>query len=190
MPKDPMNVGKVIQKTGGVSGWYTDTGTTVIDNQGNVVAPVIPGDVALPNNQMLFGGVDNKAHAQAVSKDLTALNTGAVTVVGLQGNTVLAGPYLAGAMLTFDGTFWNNKVTSHYIVAAANYVSVGGAAAETVTVTGALTTDVPFVTMQNQGPNTVTIVKVIVNAGSITVTFSADPGAGTVISYQLLRASH
>lgn len=73
------------------------------------------------------------------------------------------------------------------ILAAANYTTAGGAAAEAITVTGAATTDIPFVTMQDDGTSNVTIVSAAITANTLTVTFSADPGSDTIISYQILR---
>ena len=80
-------------------------------------------------------------------------------------------------------------VPSHIVKFAANYTTVGGAAAEAITVTGALATDIPIVTIQDDGTNNVTIASVAVTADTLTVTFSANPGNDAVISYMLLRAA-
>lgn len=63
---------------------------------------------ALPSTDILVGSAGNVATAVTVSKDLTMSNTGAATVVGIQGNTIIAGPYVAGDLFYFDGTFWNH----------------------------------------------------------------------------------
>lgn len=79
---------------------------------------------------------------------------------------------------------------SHVIKFGGQLTSVGGAAAEAFTVTGAVAaTDIAFVQVVNDGPNNVTVLQAVVTNNTLTVTFSADPGAGAVINYQLIRAS-
>ena len=78
---------------------------------------------------------------------------------------------------------------SHVVKYAAKYTTVGGAAAEAITIAGVLATDLGFVQLVNQGPNTVTIKIAVTSANTLTVTFSADPGAGAIIDYQILRAA-
>lgn len=78
---------------------------------------------------------------------------------------------------------------SHVVKFAANYTTVGGAAAEAITVTGAAATDIPIVTMQNDGTGNVTIVSAVVTTNTLTVTFSGNPGNDAIISYVLLRAT-
>jgi len=73
------------------------------------------------------------------------------------------------------------------IFAAANYTTAGGAAAEVITVTGAATTDIPFIQLQDDGTNNVSVASAAITANTLTVTFSGDPSTDTVISYQILR---
>ena len=79
--------------------------------------------------------------------------------------------------------------SSHVVKFAANRTTVGGAAAEAITVTGALITDIPFVTLQNDGTGNVTIASVALTANTLTITFSGDPGNDAIVSYQILRAT-
>lgn len=73
---------------------------------------------------------------------------------------------------------------------AAQYTTTGGAAAEAITVTGAVAaTDRPFVQMVDNGTNNVTVLEAVVTSDTLTVTFSGDPGADTIINYQLIRAA-
>lgn len=63
-----------------------------------------------------------------------------------------------------------------------------GAAAEDITVTGALTSDIVLVTLADNGTNDVTILTAIISAANtLTVTFSADPGDDSIVSYLILR---
>lgn len=76
---------------------------------------------------------------------------------------------------------------SHYIAYAGTHTTVGGAAAEAITVTGALATDIPIV-IYNTTNDTDSILKVVATANTITVTCSADPSTAHAFSYMLLRA--
>lgn len=101
---------------------------------------------------------------------------------------------LGGGSTIADGAVTLAKLASgitpsHVVKFAANYTTVGGAAAEAITVTGAAATDVPLVTLQDNGTGNVTIASVAVTTNTLTVTFSGDPGDDTVISYALLRAA-
>lgn len=110
----------------------------------------------------------------AVSGDVTIDNTGAVTIAaGAVEKSMLAATVRP----------------SHMIVYAGQPTTVGGAAAEAITVTGALNTDLAFVQMVDDGTNNVTIVDAVVTADTLTVTFSGDPGNDAVINYQLVRAT-
>ncbi len=76
---------------------------------------------------------------------------------------------------------------SHYIAYAGTHTTVGGAAAEAVTVTGALATDIPIV-VYNTTNDTDSILKVEMSANTMTVTCSADPSTVHAFSYMILRA--
>ena len=76
---------------------------------------------------------------------------------------------------------------SHYIAYAGTHTTVGGAAAEAVTVIGALATDIPIV-IYNTTNDTDSILKVVMTADTMTVTCSADPSNAHAFSYMLLRA--
>ena len=78
---------------------------------------------------------------------------------------------------------------SHNIAFADQVTTVGGAATEEFTVTGALATDLAFVQVVDDGTNSVTVLEAVVTANTLTVTFSGNPAADTVINYQLIRAA-
>ena len=81
----------------------------------------------------------------------------------------------------------NKCVPQWDIVAAGTHTCVGGSAAEAITVTGALATDIPIV-IYNTSDDTDTILKAVVTADTLTVTCSADPGDTHKLAYLLLRA--
>ena len=76
---------------------------------------------------------------------------------------------------------------SHYVAYAGVHTTVGGAAAEAITVTGALATDIPIV-IYNTTNDTDTILKAVPTANTLTVTCSADPSTAHKLAYMLLRA--
>lgn len=68
--------------------------------------------------------------------------------------------------------------------------TVGGAAAEAFTVTGAVaSTDRAFVQVVDNGTSNVTVLQAVVTNNTLTVTFSANPGNDTIINYQIIRAA-
>lgn len=67
--------------------------------------------------------------------------------------------------------------------------TVGGAATEAFTITGAVgATDRAFLQMVNNGTNNVTILEAVVTNNTLTVTFSGNPGNDAVFNYQLIRS--
>jgi len=76
---------------------------------------------------------------------------------------------------------------SHYIAYAGSHTTVGGAVAEAVTITGALSTDIPIV-LYNTSNDTDSILKTVMTADTMTVTCSADPLTAHAFTYMLLRA--
>lgn len=76
---------------------------------------------------------------------------------------------------------------SHYVFAAGVHTTVGGAAAEAITVAGMLATDIPIV-LYNTTDDTDTILKSVPTANTLTVTMSADPLVGHKLAYMVLRA--
>jgi len=85
-----------------------------------------------------------------------------------------------------------NKATEalYGVVAAGSHTTTGGGAAEDIEVTGMLETDVPIVTVQDDGTNNRTLLasKAKAGGGNITCTFSGDPGADLIVNYIVLRA--
>lgn len=149
----------------------------------------------LANGAMFVGNASNVATAVTMSGDATISNTGVLTIANL---AVSAAKLAADAVTT--AKILNANVTlaklaagitpSHVIKFANQVTTVGGAAAEAFTVTGAVAaTDRAFVQVVDNGTNNVTVLQAVVTANTLTVTFSADPGADCVINYQIIRAA-
>jgi len=73
------------------------------------------------------------------------------------------------------------------IVASANFTTLGGAAAEAITIAGLLSTDIAIVTVRVIGATPRIVTKAVTTANTLTVTFAGDPSTDHVISYLVLR---
>lgn len=174
------NVATAVAVTGDVT--ITNAGVTaiaadvIVNADINTAAAIAFSKLAaLPSAQILVGSAGNVATAVAVTGDVTISNAG-VTTIG------------AGAV---DKAMLAATVRpSHMIVFADQLTTVGGAAAEAFTVTGAVAaTDRAFVQMVDQGTNTVTALEAVVTNDTLTVTFSGNPGNDAIFNYQIIRAT-
>jgi hypothetical protein len=77
---------------------------------------------------------------------------------------------------------------SHRVVAAGSFTTVGGDAAEVITIAGALSSDIAIVVLKTAGGTPRTIITSAAAAGQINVTLSGDPSTDHVLSYMLVRA--
>ncbi len=131
-------------------------------------------DIPLTSGQILVGSSGNVAAAVAMSGDATIVAAGTVTIAaGAVGLTKLA----------------SAVAPSHVVKYAAQVTTVGGAAAEAFTVTGLAATDLVYCQIKDNGGSNVTLLQAVPTTNTLTVTFSADPGADTVFYYQALRAT-
>lgn len=139
----------------------------------------------LSSANIFVGNASNIATGVAMSGDATMANTGALTIANnaittakiLNANVTLA-KLAAGITPAAVIKFFGQATTA------------GGSSAEAITVTGAVAaTDRAFVQVVDNGTNNVTVLQAVVTANTLTVTFSGDPGADTVVNYQLIRAA-
>jgi hypothetical protein len=78
--------------------------------------------------------------------------------------------------------------SAYYVAFAGEHTTVGGAAAEAITVTGVLATDLAIATLHTVGAAPQTIVTTVASADTVTVTFSANPSNDHVVTYVVYRA--
>lgn len=78
---------------------------------------------------------------------------------------------------------------SHVVKFAGEHTTVGGAAAEAITVAGVLATDLVLVQLETLGGTPRTILIAVATTDTITVTFSGDPSSDHVVTYLVLRAA-
>jgi hypothetical protein len=139
----------------------------------------------LASGNLLVGSAGGVATSVAMSGDATIIASGALTIAAnaittakiLDANVTLA--KLAAGI-----------TPSHVIKFASQVTTVGGAAAEAFVVTGAVgATDRAFVQVVDDGTANVTVLQAVVTDNTLTVTFSANPGADTIINYQIIRVA-
>jgi hypothetical protein len=87
----------------------------------------------------------------------------------------------------FFGLLRPGCTPSHDIFAAGTFALLGGAAAEAITIAGALPSDIALV-QYAATDDTDTISKAVMTANTLTVTMSADPLAAHALHYVILRA--
>jgi hypothetical protein len=138
----------------------------------------------LTNGDIFVGNASNVATGVAMSGDVAITNAGVTTIQP----GVVTGSKIAAATVGLSNL--TSTVAPEAIIKySAQYTTVGGAAAEAITVTGALSTDLAFVQLVNHGPNTVSVAFAVMTANTLTVTFSANPGTGAIINYQITRVA-
>ncbi len=131
----------------------------------------VNGTVALASAHIFVGNASGIATSVAMSGAATITNAGVVALTAGSVDLVnLAAGLTPSSIVKYSGTISN----------------AGGSATIATTVTGVLTTDLPFVQIQ-ASTNAVTVEKVTPTANTLTVLLSGDPGAATVLSYQVLR---
>jgi hypothetical protein len=129
---------------------------------------------ALTSAQIIVGNGSNVPAAVAVTGDVTISNAGVTSIA-------------AGAVALAD--LATAISPSHVVKYAGQHTTVGGAAAEAITVTGLAATDLVFCQVKDDGTSNVTILYAVPTTDTLTVTFSANPGNDTVVYYQALRAT-
>jgi hypothetical protein len=75
------------------------------------------------------------------------------------------------------------------ILAAGLFTTVGGDATESITVTGAASTDVAIVTVKTNGATPRSVTTASAGTNAITVVLSGDPSTDHVLQYVVLRPS-
>lgn len=146
------------------------------DSANNTFVEYIAGSglsSTLTDSQIFVGNASNVATGVAVSGDISIDNAGAVTIAA---NAVELGMLATGI------------APSHIVKFAGKENNGGGSATIAITVTGALATDLAFAQLEGS-TNAVTVQKVTPSADTVTVLLSGDPGASTVVTWQVLRAA-
>lgn len=163
---------------------------TLIQNAETILAAEVP----LANTHILVGNASGVAVDVAMSGDATLANTGVLTIAAL---AVSAGKLAADSVITakiLDANVTKAKLAAtvrpaYMVVLAGTFTTAGGDANETITATGALNTDLAFVTLKAKGGTPRTILTAAANTDAIDVVMSGDPSTDHAICWQVLRAT-
>lgn len=77
---------------------------------------------------------------------------------------------------------------THAVIAAGNFTTEGGDAAEQATVAGVLATDIVIASLETEGASPVTLDAAATATDAINFTMSGDPSTDHILSYVVLRA--
>lgn len=143
-----------------------------------------PDTVITTQGDIIVGDSDGDAARLAKGASGLPLVAGASTVSYAE----LTGAGIADDAVSLEHLDSGIEYT-HRVFAAGEFTTVGGDATESITVAGALATDLAFVVLKTPGVSPETIISSAAGIGAITVVFSADPSTDHVVTYQLLRAA-
>lgn len=189
MPKSPLVADKIILRNGGVIEREDGTGIVAINTAGTSTTitgteTVVAAEIALSEGNVLVG------NSSGVATALSAKTSGRI-LVG-DGTTIASVAVSGDATLSSAGAVTNTKINgktvSHVPMFGGTAAYGGGGTSTAITVTGAAATDIVFASIQ-ASTNAVSVVKVVPTTNTVTVHFSADPGAATTIQYVVLRAA-
>lgn len=190
----------LVGSAGGVATAVTVTGDVTISNTGvtSIAAlSIVNADISasaaidfsklatLTSGNILVGSAGNVPTSVTMSGDATIIASGALTIA----NDAITTVKILNANVTL-AKLATGIAPAAVIKFMAQATTVGGAAAEAITVTGAVgATDRAFVQLVAPGSNTVSVSYAVVTDNTLTVTFSGNPGNDAIINYQIVRAA-
>lgn len=152
--------------------WYINYDEDSANSLGIFTVDVSGDDYSLVATE--FSGTLGTAAAKAASDNTKA------TLASLNATPVVSGN-IASFSAT-NGTIADSGVAVGNVKSAASTTYAGGGTSNAFTVTGVTTSSIVVASIKASA-NAVSIAKVVPTADTVTVTFSADPGAGTVLSF-------
>lgn len=151
---------------------------TIITTQGDIIVGDAGGDAARlakgSSGLPLVAGASTVSYAALAAGGLA---TDAVETVKIKDANVTLAKLAAGI------------APSHVVKYAGTFTTVGGDAAESISVSGVVGTDIVCVTIQSVGVAPVTIAAAAATTDAISVTMSADPSNDHVLQYVVFRAA-
>lgn len=160
-------------------------------------------EVTLAEGNILLGNSSGVGAALDASGDTKMLvgNSTSITSVAMSGDVTMTntGVTALGADVVDSAEITDNAVSlehlddgvlpSHVVKYAGEFTTAGGDANETISVSGALASDIVLVTLHTKGGTPVTILMASASTDQIDVVMSADPSTDHVLSYMVLRAA-
>ncbi len=143
-----------------------------------------PTDVITSQGDLIVGNMSGSPARLALGSSGLPLVAGASTV-----SYAALGSAALGAGSVLLAALGSGIAPSHIVKFAGKHTTTGGSASEAFTVSGVLSSDIVFVTLQAQGVTPRTVLTAAPTSNTITVVFSGDPSSDHVVSYQVLRAA-
>lgn len=160
------------------NGGYKDTATVSVLRRGRIWVAVTGAVTANLPAYFVYSGADAGKFSNS--------NTGAQIVpTGVwRTSTTGAGIALLEINLPASDVSFMDK---SYTVAEGIFTTTAGSATQTITISGLVSTDIPFVQLQQVGATPRTIISATCSANTLTVVMSGDPSNDHVIAYQVRR---
>jgi hypothetical protein len=163
-------------------------GRVLVGDAGGLAAALnsSAGGNILVGNDTTMVALDASPDAQLVLGNGTT-----ITSVAMSGDITIdnAGVTAIGATKVVLAMLATGIAPSHVVKFAGEFTTVGGDADESITVTGALATDLAFVVLKTPGSTPRTVLNAEAATDAIEVEFSGDPSTDHVVTYQVLRAA-
>jgi hypothetical protein len=180
--------------------WKPSDTPNIYVNDSNVIGALNIGDASLDlaNGKIFIGNASGVAAQQTVSGDFTisnagvgAISAGAIVNADINASAAIALSKLAAGaanqtIVTNGSGVPEYETVSHLIVGAGSVAYAGGGTSTTGTISVMQDTDVVSVWLI--ASTNVVALKGSHSGTTLTITFSADPGANTVIGYSVMRA--
>jgi hypothetical protein len=151
---------------------------TVITTEGDIIVGDSDGDAARlakgSNGLPLVAGASTVSYA---ALSATGLASDSVTTAKILNANVTLAKLASGI------------TPSHVVKFAGTFTTAGGDAAESISVPGALGTDIVAVTVKTAGASPASVVAAAAGTDAIAVTMSADPDTDHVLQYVVYRAA-
>ncbi len=133
-----------------------------------------PNDVITTEGDLIFGDSGGDAARLAVGPANTVLKSDGTTLA-----------YSTISLENLD----SGIAPAYFVKYAGSFSTSGGDANETISVPGALSSDLAFVQLSAQGLSPQTVLTAVSATDAIHLVFSADPDTDHTVKYQLLRAA-
>lgn len=165
----------------------TDSGTytvlSVAISNGVITLSAGAGSEPLPSAQIFVGNSGGVAQARAMTGDISITNTGVTAIV--------ADAVTTAKILNSNVTLAKlaSGITPSHVIKFAGQHTTTASVTNAIAVAGALSTDLAFVQMVDDGTNSVTVVQAVMTADTLTITFSGDPSTDAIVNYEIIRAA-
>lgn len=181
-------VGRIVRYVSSTQVWVS-----ILGSNSDLGSAVEVSEVTLAEGNVLLGNASGVGSALDASGDAKILigNGTTITSVAVSGDVTISN---SGAVTIAAGAVELSMLASaispsHVVKYAGTFTTVGGDAAETISVAGVVATDIVQVMIKTEGASPVTCDAAAAATDQIDVTMSADPSNDHVLQYVVFRAT-